>query len=232
MKKTPEKETEITKSLLRLVRHEIESMNARVFLFTSLKRKEGKSFAIYSLSYVLSLLNKKILIIDTNFKSNTLTQIYGQDVREMKGNLKMIPSKLLNEALVLGSGEQIPEPEPAPSVNPYDLINPTKYKNIYFVGNTGILNGSPSELLSVKDFKKFLALMSSKYDYIFLEGAALNEYPDTKELIGYTDKVICVFSADSVIDPIDQKGIDYMKSLDGKLGGAILNKVDYRDLRL
>ncbi len=232
MRKTPEKESEITKSLLRLVRHEMESMKAKVFLFTSLKRKEGKSFAIYSLSYVLSLLNKKILIIDTNFKSNTLTQIYGQDVREMKGNLKMIPSRLLNEAVVIGSGEPIPDPEPAPSVNPYDLINPTKYKNIYFVGNTGILNGSPSELLSTKDFKKFLALMATKYDYIFLEGAALNEYPDTKELIGYADRVICVFSADSVIDPIDQKGIDYLKSLNGQLGGAILNKVDYRDLRL
>ena len=233
LKKTPENDSEITKSLLRLVRHEMESMNAKIFLFTSLKRNEGKSFAIYSLSYVLSLLNKKVLIIDTNFKSNTLTQIYGQDVREMKQNLKMIPSRLLNEALVIGAGGGgEPAPEPQPTVNAYDLINPTKYKNIFFVGNTGVLTGSPSELLSVKDFKKFLALMSTKYDYIFLEGAALNEYPDTKELVGYAEKVIAVFSAESVIDPIDQKGIDYLKSLEKRLGGAILNKVDRRDLRL
>lgn len=232
LKKTPERESEITKSLLRLVRHEIESMNARIFLFTSLKQNEGKTFAIYSLSYVLSLLNKKVLIIDTNFKSNTLTQIYGQDVREMKQNLKMIPARLLNSPLAIGTGQQEPEPEPQQGSNAYDLINPTKYKNIYFVGNTGILNGSPSELLSVKDFKKFLALMSAKYDYIFMEGAALNDYPDTKELIPYADRVIAVFSAESVIHPIDQKGIDYLKSLNGKMGGAILNKVDYRDLRL
>lgn len=58
----------------------------------------------------------------------------------------------------------------------------------------------------------------------------MNEYSDTRELMNYADKVITVFSAESSIDQMDRETINLLKKLDGKLIGAILNKVESYNL--
>lgn len=219
----------INSSLLRQVRHEIEALNSKIFLFTSLKPREGKSFAIFCMAYVLSLLNKKVLVIDTNFRNNSLTQIYGQGLKEIKVIQKMIPSKLLSESTQTNG--KTPEDVP-PAGTPNRLVNPTKFKNVFFVGNIGVFNRSPSEILSSKDFESFLSLMEENYDYILLEGASLNANSDTKELVKYADKVVNVVSANSEIEPIDKVSMHYLKTLNGKLAGGILNNVKQDDLKL
>ena len=59
---------------LRKIRYEVQSSNSKVFLITSTQVKSGKSFLIVSLSYALSLVHAKVLIIDTNFRHNSLTK--------------------------------------------------------------------------------------------------------------------------------------------------------------
>lgn len=221
-------ETELFKSLLRKLRHEIESLNAKVILFTSPKKKDGKTFFIFSLAYVLSLINKRVLIIDTNFKNNSLSQMLGRN----QSDLKLLDSKkhrLLAAAQGENKGESQPETEPE---NSYDLINPTKYKNIYIVGNSGGGSESPAEILSGRDFGNLITALSDSFDYILLEGASLNDFSDTKELVKYADKVVAVFSADSSIKQLDRESIYYLKSLGKKFGGAVLNRVDSKDLKL
>jgi len=68
------------------------------------------------------------------------------------------------------------------------------------------------------------------YDYIFLEAAPMNEYTDTKEMVDYVDGIIAVFSSETVIRQNDQEGINYLKSLNGKFNGAILNKVEFENI--
>jgi polysaccharide biosynthesis transport protein len=221
-------ETEMFKSLLRKFRHEVESTNAKVFLFTSPKKRDGKTFIMFSLAYVLSLIDKRVLIIDTNFKNNSLSQLLGRN----KGDLKVLDSRKSKLLMTAQNGqrqEQAPEPE---HENSYDLINPTKYKNIYIVGNSGGGHESPAEILSGRDFANLVSVLSDSFDYVLLEGAALNEYSDTKELVKYADKVIAVFSADSSIHLFDRESIQYFKSLGKKFGGCVLNRVDGKDLKL
>lgn len=220
-------ETEMFKSLLRKLRHEIESLNAKVILFTSPKRKDGKTFLMFSLSYVLSLINKRVLIIDTNFKNNSLSQILGRN----QSDLKVLDSKRLK---MLTSAEgQTREAQPEfDQESSYDLINPTKYKNIYIVGNSGGGHESPAEILSGRDFSNLISVLADSFDYILLEGAALNDYSDTKELVKYADKVVAVFSAETSIKQLDRESIYYLKSLGKKFGGAILNRVDTKNLKL
>ena len=62
------------KETIRKIRNTIELSGAQVFLFSSSKQKEGKSFLIVSIAYALGLKGKKVLVFDTNFKNNTLTQ--------------------------------------------------------------------------------------------------------------------------------------------------------------
>lgn len=221
-------ETEMFKSLLRKFRHEIESLNGKVFLFTSPKKRDGKTFIMFSLAYVLSLIDKRVLIVDTNFKNNSLSQILGRN----QGDLKVLDSKknkLLVGAQTQEGANRSQEFEPE---NSYDLINPTKYKNIYIVGNSGGGHESPAEILSGRDFANLITVLADSFDYVLMEGAALNEYSDTKELVKYADKVIAVFSAESTIHQFDRESIQYFKSLGKKFGGSVLNRVETKDLKL
>jgi polysaccharide biosynthesis transport protein len=221
-------DTETFKSLIRKVRHEIESLNAKVILFTSPKRRDGKTFLMFSLSYVLSLVNKRVLIIDTNFKNNSLSQILGRN----QSDLKVLDSKKHKLIAQGANGRPEAEPQEFDRENSYDLINPTKYKNIYIVGNAGGGSESPAEILSGRDFSNLITALADSFDYILLEGAALNDYSDTKELVKYADKVVAVFSADASVKQLDRETIYYLKTLGKKFGGAILNRVSTKDLKL
>jgi len=220
-------ETEMFKSLLRKFRHEIESMNGKVILFTSPKRRDGKTFVMFCLSYVLSLLDKRVLILDTNFKNNSLSQILGRG----QSDLKVLDTKR-HKLLVSAQGTEKKAEAEFEHENSYDLINPTKYKNIYIVGNSGGGSESPAEILSGRDFTNLVSLLADSFDYVLMEGASLNDYSDTKELVRYADKVVAVFSADTSIRQLDREAIQYFKSLGKKFGGCVLNRVQTKDLNL
>jgi succinoglycan biosynthesis transport protein ExoP len=221
-------ETEMFKSLLRKFRHEIESMNGKVILFTSPKRRDGKTFVMFSLAYVLSLLDKRVLILDTNFKNNSLSQILGRG----QSDLKLLDTKK-HKLLVSAQGSEEKKVDAEyEHENSYDLINPTKYKNIYIVGNSGGGSESPAEILSGRDFTNLVSLLADSFDYVLMEGAAMNDYSDTKELVKYADKVVAVFSAETSIRQLDKESIQYFKSLGKKFGGCVLNRVATKDLKL
>ncbi|MGC1242186.1 MAG: hypothetical protein WA874_11375 [Chryseosolibacter sp.] len=220
-------ETELFKSLLRKFRHEIESLNGKVILFTSPKRRDGKTFVMFSLAYVLSLLDKRVLILDTNFKNNSLSQILGRG----QSDLKVLDTKKHKLLVSAQDSDKKVEPE-FEHENSYDLINPTKYKNIYIVGNSGGGSESPAEILSGRDFTNLVSVLADSFDYVLMEGASLNDYSDTKELVRYADKVVAVFSADTSIRQLDREAIQYFKSLGKKFGGCVLNRVDSKDLKL
>jgi len=55
------------KQLLRKLRYEVLNTDAKSMLFTSARPGEGKTLALISLAYSLSLNDKKILLVDTNF---------------------------------------------------------------------------------------------------------------------------------------------------------------------
>jgi len=189
-----------------------------VLLVTSTKKGEGKTFIILSLAYSLSLLNKKSLIIDTNFRNNSLTKLLiakpnFQKMLQEENDIKLLTSPLTKESDHVNS----------------NIISKTSDKNIDVIGsNTG--SESPSEILAGRDFNNMIERLRKNYDYIFLEGASLNEFSDTKELMLFADKVITVFSASSTIKEVDRESINYIKSLNGTLMGAILNKVESKDM--
>jgi len=114
----------------------------------------------------------------------------------------------------------------------YELITPTIYKNVFIVTNGGGGAASPAEILSGRNFKSLIDGFKANFDYIILEGGALNDYADTKELVQYVDKVVTIFSAQSVISQQDRESIHYLNSLGNKFGGCILNRIDPKDYKL
>ena len=200
------KEAEFFKESLRKIRHAIESSGAKSFLITSLKDQEGKSFLIASLAYSLTLKHKKVLIIDTNFKNNTLSTMAVKpfDDNPVTSEVKVFPS-----TTALG----------------FTINMPT----VDIIGNKGGHN-SPSELLSDVDFKKKMQELGSRYDYIFLEAAAMSKYSDALELVDFVEKVIPIFDATSSLSSKDDSGLEFLKTLKDKVLGGILNKADLKNL--
>ena len=101
--------------------------------------------------------------------------------------------------------------------------------NVDIIGNKGGSH-SPSEILAGKNFRRVLEGFSTKYDYIFLEAAAINYYADTRELAPYVDKVIAVFDANQSLNSTDRESIEFLKNLNGKFMGGILNNVDLKNI--
>jgi polysaccharide biosynthesis transport protein len=203
---TGSKDAEFFKESIRKIRHDIEASGGKSFLITSLKDQEGKSFLIASLAYSFTLKNKKVLIIDTNFKNNTLSSLA---VKPFEGNPVTSEVKTLPSTTALGFTISIP--------------------SVDIIGNKGGHN-SPSELLSGVDFKKKMADLGTVYDYIFLEAAAMNKYSDALELVDFVDKVIPIFDSSTALTAKDENSISYLKSLKDKVLGGVLNKADLKNL--
>jgi polysaccharide biosynthesis transport protein len=206
------KRNNIFRESLRKLRYEIETSGKKIFLFTSTKKGQGKTTLIQALSYSMSLSKKKVLIIDTNFCNNDLTvQLNAEPVLE-----KIVPYKSDNKALI----EQV-------KVFSKDLGLGT----IYAIGSEGG-DYTPSEILPRENLLQHLQLLTSDFDYIFLEGPPLNDFSDSKELAQYVDGVIAVFSAQDVIKQVDKQSISFFKELNGKFCGSILNMVDLKNINV
>ncbi len=199
------------KESMRNLRYLVETSGANKFLFTSTKDQEGKTFLIVNLAHVLTLKNKKVLLIDTNLKNNTLTQMSSK------------ADNMLNNSRLIGENDLEGEFTSQSVHNKFNL------DNVDIIGNQGT-HQSPSEVFAGKNFKNFIQKLEHNYDYIFLEAAAMNKYSDAKELTEYVDKVITVFAAESEIRQQDRNSIEYLKSLGNKFMGGVLNRIDLKNL--
>ena len=152
--------------LMRKIRYEIESSGKKVFLFTSTEPQQGKTALIQAISYILHLGKKRVLIIDTNFCNNDLT--IGINAKPELEKLE-ITDNLINMAEIKS------------------LITPTFVSGIDIIGCQGG-DYTPSEILPRNHLLKYLNQLLNDYDFIFMEGAPLNGFTDTKELLQFDDE--------------------------------------------
>ena len=216
--KNPKKQLESFREAVRKLRSIVEASGKRSFLFVSPKDNEGKSFLIILLAYALSLNNRRVLIIDTNFRNNTLSNYKNTPFWTNTGDGKGgVVSNWLGTA---------PKETPPP---PGDENDGWSLRNVDIIGNKNG-NQSPSEVLAGKDFERVMRNYSTRYDYIFLEAASMNQYSDALELMSFVEKVIAVFSADSVINNGDKETLEFLRRIDTKFLGGVLNQVDLKNL--
>jgi succinoglycan biosynthesis transport protein ExoP len=169
---------------------------------------------MHALAYSLAANQKRVIMIDTNFKE-PLPEAYTEQPTPNSAVLNQLLREhgladvfqLKNRIDDLQSREQL-----------VDLL-----------GNHG-QQQSPAELLPVENFRAFLQSLLEHYDFVFLEAAALNQYSDAQELAPSVDRVIAVFNAASSIGPADKDSIDYLRQLDTKFAGAVLTGIDERNL--
>ncbi len=194
---------ETYKQQLRILRHEIILKDPVTLLLTSTRSGAGKSSLLISLAYSLSLTGKKVLMVDTNLVNGSLTDMTGASPTLQK----YLSGDLPGEA----------------------LISPSVFDNVDVIG-CAVSKSSPAEAFKHDAFEQLLVSLSDDYDHILMEGAALNEYVDARELLLYSAKILPVFAADAPVEEADLHHISYLLSHKEKLLGAILNKVEARHL--
>jgi Mrp family chromosome partitioning ATPase/uncharacterized protein involved in exopolysaccharide biosynthesis len=197
---------------LRKLRYEIESSGKKIFLFTSTKKGQGKTTLIQALAFSMSQSKKKILIIDTNFCNNDLTvQLNAEPILEKIDTHVADNHTIIEQVKKLSKG----------------VLNGT----VFAIGSEGG-DYTPSEILPRENLLQHLHILTSEFDYIFLEGPPLNDFSDSKELVQYVDGVIAVFSANHIIKQIDKESIGFFNELNGKFSGAVLNMVDLNNVNV
>ncbi len=189
---------------LRKLRFEIENNSHKIYLFTSARAGEGKSTIIKALAYSLSMSQKKVLIVASNFINYNLTREFedNQDLEAFSNATEDYQYKHVKS-----------------------IITPTGIEYVDIIGCKGG-DYTPAEILGDNNLLGHLSNLTSAYDYILLEGAALNERSDSKELLAFADTMITVVSAKSTIKQTDKESISFLQSMNGKFTGAILNYVE------
>jgi polysaccharide biosynthesis transport protein len=196
---------------LRKLRYEIENSGKKVFLFTSTKKGEGKTTIIQALAYSMSLSKKRILVIDTNFCNNDLTVQMGA-----KAGLEKIDMQ----------GQNVDQLVTEIKDHATEVVK----DSVYIIGCEGG-DYTPSEILPREHLLRYLKSLTNSFDYIFLEGPPLNDFSDSKELMEYVDGVIAIFSAKHIIKQIDNESIAFLKNMNGKFCGSVLNMVDLENVK-
>lgn len=198
---------------LRKIRGQVLRSGGHILLIVSAKAKEGKTFSMLSLAHSLAFNNKKVLMLDTNFKAPLPESFIDRPSANRALLNKIIRDHGLAEIFQLKSKTADSAEQQEPDV----------------LGNTG-LHQSPGELFQGEEFQAFLNELRQHYDYILLEAAALNDYSDAQELAPYADKVIAVFNARSTLGNADKDSIGFLRELGDKFAGSILTEVDARKI--
>lgn len=198
------------RELLRKIRYEVESSGKRVILFTSTEAQQGKTTLSQALAYSLSLNKKKVLLLDTNFCNNDITAYNDADpvLEDFSGNGHAVEFEDISH-----------------------LISKTDVENIHIIGCKGG-DYTPNEILPKNHLLNYLTDLLKIYDYIFMEGAPLNGYTDSRELVQYADGVIAIFSAHSEIKQGDKESLAFLRSLNDKFLGGVLNMVEMQDVKM
>jgi len=197
----PNQETYQFRNLLQSVRFEVDTELGpnKVLLINSLANGEGKTFLATNLAYAYSLVNKKVLLIDGNFHHPGITH--------------SVKSKLYIEDYFKGT---------LPDFNEYNLSKITVFSN-----KGG--DGSLLEVNNEKTIREKFEKLKNVFDIIIIEASSLNTLNKSKEWNKFTDKILTIFEAGKRLRDHEMKHINYLKSLNGKFMGWVLNVVNKLD---
>jgi len=189
---------------IKQLRFELEHTEKKIFLITGYHPSSGKTTLVESLAGSLSLNNRTVLLIDTNFHNNTLSQKYGAGP--------------VLEKLEIDSADAL-----ALQKIRKNLVS-TGDRNIELLG-CGNGDYTPEEVLPQKNIFTWLQKYDTAYDYVLIDSASVSEGPDSKELLKYIDATLVVFAADQPFTEEDKKFIEFLKNTEVATLGVVLNKV-------
>ena len=178
----------------------------KTLLVTSGDAAEGKTSVAVNLATTFVVQDRKVLLIDANFRQPTLKRIFPRTVSSDPGAADFdfgLSSVLTNQC-----GYQ-------------DVIRPTGIDGFDII-DSGPLPSNPTELLSGPRMEGLLKEHRKNYDYIIIDSAPVLLVSDAKVLAKIVDATVLVFSAAATRRGAARRTIGELKEVDANVVGCVL----------
>ena len=172
----------------RKIQNKMNREGHKSLLITSTFEDEGKSTIVANLAIALAELDKKVLIVDFDFRRPTQYKIF---------NINMDNSNLLGSAL---EGK----------VNCNEIVTESSIGGVFGIFNQKRIRES-SELLASEKLKFFFDSLAQSYDYIIVDTSPMAFVSDTEAIANIVDASVVVVrehlssarSINSILDTLD-----------------------------
>ncbi|MFR9564062.1 MAG: polysaccharide biosynthesis tyrosine autokinase [Rikenellaceae bacterium] len=182
----------------------LQESECRTFNLTSYNPGSGKSFISLNLAVSMALKDKKVLVIDADFRKGTLSQSVDSP---RKGSVNYLNGSVSDIDSVIVKGKFHPHLDVLPM---------------------GSLPPNPTELLLTDRFTELMTEMKSKYDYIFLDCPPVEIVPDAMIVEKLCDSTIFIVRAGLMDKRQISDLAELYESKRLKSMSILLNAVDYR----
>ena len=185
------------RNLLRSTRFELHMAlkDRKILAVTSLGNGAGKTLCALSLASAYHMIGKKVLLIDGNFINPEITRI---------GDAADYVEDFLADEIA--------------------MERPAYENKLRILGN----KGADTTLFEINNedwIRQKLNNLKASYDIIIIETSSLDTLNESKEWIEVSDSVLAVFEANKTITHEMKEKIEYLRGIEGKLVGWVLNKV-------
>ncbi|MFT4445738.1 polysaccharide biosynthesis tyrosine autokinase [Parvimonas sp. G1967] len=171
-------------------------------LVTTCGKNEGEIPVIINLAYYLTKLEKRVLIIDADFRRSLLYKIV-KPSEENIGLANYLTGNVNMESILYNTG--------------------IKGFNILF---SGIKTKNIIELLKIGRFEELINLFKKYYDYIFILSSPISDNIDSIVISEYCDSSMIVVKSNSIKRKVLIDSINRLKKVNNNFLGIILNDVD------
>lgn len=179
------------------IERQMEKEEKKVLLVSSTIPEEGKSLLALNLSMAFAMREKKVLLVDGDFRNPTIGRVLGLEAEHPGLSDYFRDQKSIN-----------------------DII---QTKNHVDVISAGTIRGEASSILSEKKMEDLMENLRNWYDYIFIDTPPVGLFTDGVILSGFADAVLYVVRHDKATTREIREGIHgYIQS--DKLLGYVINR--------
>ncbi|MCK4251792.1 CpsD/CapB family tyrosine-protein kinase, partial [candidate division WOR-3 bacterium] len=160
----------------------------KIIYITSAGPEEGKTFISANLGHVLSMSNKKVIIIDTDFRKKRGNLTYLTKSNKKKGLFDILKgeTKLKNTIIPLTIPPSLPRGGEA---TPHG-VSPKLTSSLLELVPTGKIPPNPFVFLESEEMRKIIAELGKDYDYVIIDGVPLLLFADATYIANFVDGVL------------------------------------------
>ncbi len=164
--------------------------------------EEGKTLVNSNLSISLAEGNKKVLLVDTDFRKSSLRKAFGLE-NGMETGLPL--------ALTGPKGWK-------------EMIRPSGVENLDLLPNT-VTPPNPAELLGSATLKKLIDEMKAQYDFVVFDGAPILAVTDSVVLSTLLDGVVLMARFNQTRSSAIKHALEHLRRVGANVVGTVLNYV-------
>jgi succinoglycan biosynthesis transport protein ExoP len=177
----------------------------KTLLVSSGMARDGKTSVAVNLATTFVATDKKVLLIDANFRQPNLHSLFPKV--ETEGSAERFDFGLSSVLMHQCSPAEAARPS---GIEGLDIID------------CGPLPANPSELLSSPRMEDLLARHRTNYDYIIIDGPPVLLVSDAKVLAGLVDATLIVFNAAATSRGAAQRTIRELTQVNARIVGCVL----------